>query len=81
MFGLGLPEIAIIALIVVVFFFGGEKLSELARGIGRFTGEFKKGKTEVESELKKAKDEFKSESNVKGNQSRKTKKRGKHGSR
>ena len=44
----------IILVVVVVFFFGGEKISELARGLGRFTGEFKKGKAEMEKEIKKA---------------------------
>lgn len=68
MFGMGLPEIVIIVLvIVVVFIFGEEKLSGLARGLGRFTGEFKKGRTEVENEIKKVKDEFKSEPNIKRN--------------
>ncbi|KKQ77878.1 MAG: hypothetical protein A3A96_00625 [Candidatus Zambryskibacteria bacterium RIFCSPLOWO2_01_FULL_39_39] len=54
MFGLGLPEIVIILVVVVIFFFGGEKIGEIARGLGRFTGEFKKGKTEMEKEIKKA---------------------------
>ena len=62
MLDIGLPEIAIIALAAAVFFFGGEKLSDLARGLGRFTGEFKKGKADMENEIKKVKDEFKSES-------------------
>lgn len=61
MFGLGLPEIAIIILVIVVFFFGGEKLSELARGLGKFTGEFKKGKAEVEREIEKVEKELKSD--------------------
>jgi len=74
MFGVGLPEIAIIALIIVVFFFGAEKLSKLAKGLGRFTGEFKKGRAEVENEIKKVKNEFKSGPNVEGSQSRKIKK-------
>ena len=65
MFGLGFPEIAIIALVIVVFFFGGEKLSELAKGLGRFTGEFKKGKTEIEKEIKKAGKELRSDKKLK----------------
>ena len=59
MFGLGLPEIVIILVVVIVFFFGGEKISEIARGLGRFTGEFKKGKDEMEKEIKKAGKQFK----------------------
>ena len=55
MFGLGLPEIIIILVAVIILFFGGKKMSELARGVGRFSGEFKKGKIEIEKELKEAK--------------------------
>jgi sec-independent protein translocase protein TatA len=58
MFGLGLPEIVIIFLVVVVFFFGGEKITEVARGLGRFTGEFKKGKDEMEKEINDVKAEL-----------------------
>jgi sec-independent protein translocase protein TatA len=52
MFGLGLPEIIIIIIALVILFFGGKKLTELARGMGRFTGEYKKGRAEIENELK-----------------------------
>ena len=76
MFGMGPSELAIIALIIVVFIFGGEKLSGLARGLGRFTGEFKKGKAEVDEEINKIRDEFNSKPNVKRNENRKTEKRG-----
>lgn len=54
MFGLGVPEIAVIVIVIIIFFTGGEKISEIARGLGRFTGEFKKGKEEMEKEIKKA---------------------------
>ncbi len=47
---LGTPEI--IAILVVVFLlFGAKKLPELARGIGKSLGEFKKAKNEFETEL------------------------------
>lgn len=55
MLGLGLPEIAIILVVIIMFFFGGDKLSELARGLGKFTGEFKKGREEIEKEIDKIK--------------------------
>ncbi len=61
MFGLGVPELVIIlGVALIIFFFGSEKISEFARGLGRFTGEFKKGKAEIEKEIKKAGKEMKS---------------------
>lgn len=62
MFGLGPSEIAIILVVVLIFFFGGQKVSELARGLGRFTGEFQKGRAEMEREMKKAEKELKKSS-------------------
>ncbi|NJD54309.1 MAG: twin-arginine translocase TatA/TatE family subunit [Candidatus Methanoperedens sp.] len=43
-------EIALIVLIVIVLF-GASKIPELARSLGKATGEFKKGKNEIENEL------------------------------
>ena len=57
MFGLGLTEIIIIVIALGVLFFGGKKITEWARGLGRFTGEFKKGRKEVEKEIKEAEKE------------------------
>ncbi len=54
MFGLGVPELLIIVAVIILFF-GGKKISEIARGLGRFTGEFQKGKAEMEEEISKMK--------------------------
>ena len=54
---IGFVEIAIIVIILVIIFFGGKKVVELARGLGKFTGEFKKGKMEVDKEIEKIKKE------------------------
>ena len=51
MFNLGFVEVIIILVAVSILFFGGKKISEFGRGLGRFSGEFKKGKQEVEKEI------------------------------
>ena len=56
MFGLGITEIVIIFAVFVVIFFGGKKITGLGKSLGRFTGEFKKGKIEIENELKELKE-------------------------
>lgn len=59
MFGLGFQEILVIALIVLLFF-GGKKIPELMRGLGKGVKSFKEGmngvtdlKEEVEKDEKK----------------------------
>ena len=52
MFGLGIQEIIIIALVVGILFFGSGRITELARSRGRASGEFKKGRQDIEKELK-----------------------------
>lgn len=54
MFGLGLPEIIILLLVFVMLFFGNGKIVDLAKSLGRFTGEFKKGRIEIEKEIRDA---------------------------
>lgn len=57
--GLGTPEL--IAILVIVFLlFGAKKLPELARGLGKSLGEFKKAKSEFEDELFNAEQSAKS---------------------
>jgi sec-independent protein translocase protein TatA len=57
MFGIGIPELIIIALAFGILFFGSNKVTEFARSMGRFTGEFKKGKQAVEHELRSGEEE------------------------
>ena len=55
---LGVTEIIIIAIIAAILLFGGKKINDLGRSLGRFSTEFQKGKIEAEKELKEIKDEF-----------------------
>ena len=48
---LGTPEIIIIA-IVVLLLFGGKKIPELMKGLGKGINQFKRGMKEVEDEIK-----------------------------
>lgn len=59
MFGLGVPEIIVIILAIGILLFGGKKITELSRSMGRASGEFKKGKQEIERELKEEADKMK----------------------
>lgn len=42
----------IIAVVVGVLFYGSSKIPQLAHSLGRATGEFKKGRIEVEKEIR-----------------------------
>ncbi len=57
---IGLQEMIVIFLIVLLLF-GAKKIPELARGIGKGMGEFKKAKEDFESEIKAGEVEGKSE--------------------
>lgn len=58
----GLPEWGIILLVfLIVFLFGGKKLPELARSLGKSSKEFKKGLAEGADEETKPATEAKAE--------------------
>jgi sec-independent protein translocase protein TatA len=50
--GLGMTEIVLIALVVLLFF-GGRKIPELMKGLGKGVKSFKDGMEGMEEELKK----------------------------
>jgi len=57
LFNLGTGEIIIIA-IVILLLFGGKKIPELMKGLGKGVKSFKQGLNEVENEIKSADDEI-----------------------
>ncbi len=48
---IGLPEILLIALVVLLFF-GGKKIPEMMRGLGKGVKSFKEGMNDIEKEVK-----------------------------
>jgi len=46
LFGIGMPEIVVIALVVLLLF-GGKKIPELMKGLGKGVKSFKEGMNEV----------------------------------
>ena len=59
-FNLGFWEIAIIALVVLLFW-GGKKIPELMRGLGKGVKSFKDGMKEVEGEVNEIKKDIEAE--------------------
>jgi len=55
---LGGPEMIVI-FVVILLLFGAKKIPELARGLGKSMGEFKKAREEFEHEITRAEDEVK----------------------
>jgi sec-independent protein translocase protein TatA len=50
LFALGAPELIVIVVLVLLLF-GGKKIPELMKGLGKGISEFKKGKKESEKDL------------------------------
>lgn len=48
--GIGMQEVLLIALIVLLFF-GGKKIPELMKGLGKGVRSFKEGMSNVENEI------------------------------
>ena len=59
-FNLGFWEIVIIALVVLLLF-GGKKIPELMRGLGKGVKNFKEGIKEVENDVKDIKKDIETE--------------------
>lgn len=53
--GLGIQEVLLIALVVLLFF-GGKKIPELMKGLGKGVRSFKEGMNNVEKEIDEIKD-------------------------
>jgi sec-independent protein translocase protein TatA len=58
MFGLGTPEIILIAIVILVLF-GAKKIPELMQGLGKGVKEFKKATSDIEKDLNTSEDKEK----------------------
>ncbi|MCF0243587.1 MAG: twin-arginine translocase TatA/TatE family subunit [Bacteroidaceae bacterium] len=56
MFGLRLPELLVIALVILLFV-GGKKLPELMKGLGKGVKGFRDGMKDIEEDVKDTVDE------------------------
>jgi len=50
MFGLGTPEIILIAIVILVLF-GAKKIPDLMQGLGKGIKEFKKASTDIKDDI------------------------------
>jgi sec-independent protein translocase protein TatA len=55
----------IIILVIVLLLFGAKKLPELARGVGKSMGEFKKAREDFEREITRSEDEVRRDEKAK----------------
>jgi len=58
---LGSTEVIVI-FVVILLLFGAKKIPELARGLGKSMGEFKKAREEFETEVQRAADDIEDKS-------------------
>ena len=53
--GIGMQEVLLIALVVLLFF-GGKRIPELMKGLGKGVRSFKEGMNDIEKDIKDTKD-------------------------
>ena len=53
--GIGMQEVLLIALVVLLFF-GGKKIPELMKGLGKGVRSFKEGMNDIEKDIKDTED-------------------------
>jgi len=59
----------VVIFLIILLLFGAKKLPQLARGVGKSMGEFKKAKEEFEHEITRAEDEVAKETTSKPKES------------
>lgn len=59
------PQETVIILVILLLLFGAKKLPELARGMGKSMGEFKKAREDFEQDLAQGEEEGRREMDIK----------------